>query len=288
MTDQHPAPDAADLEVGAAADHAFLGTRQVADGRFEVPVARRLINPVGGLYGGAGIALATLAAETTSGRPLRWITCQFTDTAAEGEMLDLAVQVDKVGKRASQLHVVGAVGDRTVFRALAATGEARADVPAGAWVAMPEVPDPDDCDELPMRAFVAADGTSLDTFERRMAHGPAIRDVLQDQPREPGFRMAFWARMADGGDAGTAPMLAWIADFVPMSVAAGLAAAVAGKSLDNTLRMVEPRPAEWVLVDLRPTAASDGYAYGDVHLWSPDGHLLATASQTAVLRHWTR
>jgi acyl-CoA thioesterase len=61
-------------------------------------------------------------------------------------------------------------------------------------------------------------------------------------------------------------------------------------SLDNTLRMVRPsdaHPTEWVLADVRVQAVADGFGHGVVHLWAEDGTLLATASQSAVVRNWS-
>lgn len=34
---------------------------------------------------------------------------------------------------------------------------------------------------------------------------------------------------------------------------------------------------------MRPHLAAGGYGHGSVHLWTEDGHLLATASQTAAM-----
>lgn len=288
MTDVPASPDESVApEVDPSADLDFLGASRIDDHRWQVPVAPHLVSPVETLYGGAGIALSAAVAEAITHRPLRWVTCQFVDVAREGESLDVEVEVDKNGRRASQLHLTGSSDGRPVFRALVATGIARADLPSASWVSMPDVPEPDACEPLTLPAARGAEGTSFDTVERRMATGPTWETLLQDQPRPPGFRMAMWSRLPTPGAVSPAA-LAWIADFVPMSVAAGLATVVGASSLDNTLRMVERRATDWVLVDLRPTASSDGYAYGDVHLWTTDGVLLATGSQTAVLRHWRR
>jgi acyl-CoA thioesterase II len=268
-----------------AEDHRYLGTRAVGEASWDLKVTAGLLTPMGGLYGGTGIAVAAAAAESATGRALRWITCQFADTATEGEHVRVDVEIDKHGHRTSQASVRGAVGERVVFRAIAALGEPRADVPAAAWVAMPEVPGPTEC--RPLETPFPTEGTCIERSERRLARGPHFEDFLSDEPRPPGFQMCFWSRMV-GHESGSPAMLAWLADIVPMSVAAGLGAAVRGTSLDNTLRMVESARPDWVLVDVRPTAASDGYAHGDVHLWAPDGRLLATGSQTAVLRQWAR
>ena len=58
------------------------------------------------------------------------------------------------------------------------------------------------------------------------------------------------------------------------------------RSLDNTLRMVQLEPTEWVLCDIRIQALVDGYGQGCATLWSQSGSLLATASQSMSVRLW--
>jgi len=55
-------------------------------------------------------------------------------------------------------------------------------------------------------------------------------------------------------------------------------------SLDNTIRYAAAAQSKWVLVDAHAHASADGYAYGDVHLFSENGTLLATGSQTCIAR----
>ena len=57
----------------------------------------------------------------------------------------------------------------------------------------------------------------------------------------------------------------------------------AGTSLDNSLRLGEPADSEWVLLDLDAHVAVGGYGHGQVHLWAPDGRMLATGTQSARL-----
>ena len=45
-------------------------------------------------------------------------------------------------------------------------------------------------------------------------------------------------------------------------------------------------PTEWVLLDVRIHALRNGFGHGDVHLWADDGTLLATASQSTIVRYW--
>ena len=263
------------------ADHRFLGSRQVDGHRFEVPVTTGLVVPHGGLYGGAGLAAVIAAMESATGRPLRWVTCQFSSSATVGQALDVRVSIDSQGRRITQAGAVASVGERVVVRAIAALGETRADAPGSIWLEMPDVPGPEDCEPsvMPMET----EGTAVERGERRLAEGPGWGQFLTDEPRGPGFRICMWSRIRDHVST-TPAMLGWLADMVPMAVAGGLGVPLGGTSLDNTLRMVDWRQADWVLLDVRPTAASDGYGHGDVHMWAPDGTLLATGSQTAVLR----
>ena len=50
--------------------------------------------------------------------------------------------------------------------------------------------------------------------------------------------------------------------------------------------MVRVHPTEWVLADIRVQAVADGFGHGVVHLRSEDGTLLATASQSTIVREW--
>jgi acyl-CoA thioesterase len=58
------------------------------------------------------------------------------------------------------------------------------------------------------------------------------------------------------------------------------------RSLDNTLRIVQLEPSEWVLCDMHIHAVVDGYAQGLAHLWSESGTFLGTASQSMNVRPW--
>ena len=56
-----------------------------------------------------------------------------------------------------------------------------------------------------------------------------------------------------------------------------------GTSLDNSIRIGTFVETEWILLDLRPHLAVGDYGHGSAHIWSEDGHLMATASQTASM-----
>ena len=78
--------------------------------------------------------------------------------------------------------------------------------------------------------------------------------------------------------------LAIIADYMPSVVGNALGRIMHCTSLDNTIRFGRLEPTEWVLCDNRMEYAGNGFGHGSVHLWSRAGTLLATASQSMIIR----
>ena len=95
-----------------------------------------------------------------------------------------------------------------------------------------------------------------------------------------------WARIPDVITGIDAPTLAVLGDFVPMGIGQSLGVAAGGNSLDNTLRVVRLVPTEWVLMDIRVHAVGRGFGHGLVHMFAEDGTLMATASQSVIVRFW--
>jgi hypothetical protein len=96
-------------------------------------------------------------------------------------------------------------------------------------------------------------------------------------------RSALWVRNPWGDDA-QAAALAILGDYVPSGLGQAIGRLHESNSLDNTLRVVRVHPTEWILADIRIQAVRDGFGHGLVHLWAEDGTLLATASQSAIIR----
>ena len=46
------------------------------------------------------------------------------------------------------------------------------------------------------------------------------------------------------------------------------------------------RPTKWVLLDIRVHGVERGFGHGLVHMFAEDGTLLATASQSCIVRFW--
>lgn len=243
--------------------------------RFEV--VRALCSGLGSLFGGCGLGAALAALETDTGRPVVWATAQFLQFARPGQFVDLEVTEVVRGGATSQARVLARVDDREIFTVLAALGR-RALPWSDTWAEMPAVPPPADCPPRPLRREHR--GTIAERMEARMANYRVI--VEPDGVRGDG-RSALWVRNPWGDDA-PAAALAILGDYVPSGLGQATGQRHEVNSLDNTLRMVQVHPTEWILADIRIQALRDGFGHGLVHLWAEDGTLLATATQSAIVR----
>ena len=124
--------------------------------------------------------------------------------------------------------------------------------------------------------------TIMDSIEVRSARGRTFEE-MDGTPGSPDS--ALWARVP-GHLSPSAAALAIVGDYVSGAASQPIGRRAMGRSLDNTLRMVQLKPTEWVLCDIRIHALIGGYAQGIAFLWSEDGDLLATASQSIAVRLW--
>jgi len=95
-------------------------------------------------------------------------------------------------------------------------------------------------------------------------------------------RSMLWARMP--GVQHDAGALAIIADYMPSALGNALGRVVHCTSIDNTIRFASLAASEWILCDNRIEYIGNGFGYGTVNMWSETGELLATASQSMILR----
>jgi acyl-CoA thioesterase len=84
----------------------------------------------------------------------------------------------------------------------------------------------------------------------------------------------------------SAASLAVLGDFVPMGLGMAMTSEINSNSLDNTIRVMNIVPTKWVLADVRIEAVARGFGHGHIYLWAEDGTLMATASQSAMIRPW--
>lgn len=262
----------------------FLHLENTADPlRFRLPVTRELcVGPENHtfMFGGVGLACAVEAAKRVAGRELIWATAQYLSYARPGSVLEVDVRLPVQGHNVTQAVINLHCGDEVIISATAALGE-RQGHPAHQWFGMPAVPRPEDCTEW--AAWSHQHGTLMRRLEVRVApDSPAL------QPRDgvpvPDGRMQMWMRTREGVPV-DATLLALYGDFVPTGAGVALGLDGGGNSLDNTLRLRGVVPTEWVLCDIQMNAADRGFAHGHLRLFAEDGTLMATASQSLVLRY---
>ena len=254
----------------------FLGLQPTHNPhRWYLPVTSGISTGGRFLFGGCGLAAAIVAMERVVGRPMVWATAQYLSYAQVDEVMDVDVTVASSGHFTSQARVVGHVGDREVLTVNAAMGE-RPDAAEGQWARPVDVPSPDECPRRDMRP--GGGGSLMERLEIRLALGSQWNAL---EPA-PGGRSALWVRMPEIEMSAAA--LAVLGDYVPFGISQALGAWQRSNSLDNTLRIHRVIPTDWVLLDIAIHGVHDGFGYGRVHLWNGDGTLLATASQTAIIR----
>ena len=272
-----------------AVDRHLLGIEEADDGGLSFVVVEHLSRTDGRFYGGAALAAAIAGSEHVTGRTALWSTTQLVGTAALGERIELIAEVVASGRSVDQVTVRGMVGDdRLVFNAVGGAATPMEDGLAGVGLTMPKVPPPEASGPWGGPGNHRADAELPPTLNvgHQLVSEHRHAELLEPDPARPGH-MAVWARLA--GDQAppstelTPAVLGFLADMVPIAVAKACGVAGAGTSLDNSLRIGEPADSEWVLLDLDAHIGVGGYGHGQVHLWSPDGRLLATGTQSCRL-----
>ncbi|MDE0804699.1 MAG: thioesterase family protein [Acidimicrobiales bacterium] len=256
----------------------FLGLESTHNpNRWILPVTPGVSTRGNFLWGGCGLGAAIEAMEGTTGRPVIWATAQYLSYANPPSIMDIDVVVANAGRSVTQARATGHVGDREILTVNAALG-ARDVAAQGAWETMPDVPAPEDCE-----VRFALDDTEgmMSRLDFRLADARNW-DAIDGNP-SPDGNCSMWARMPDVLEMSGAA-LAILGDYVPFGLGQALGKHAGGNSLDNTLRMVEIVQTDWVLLDIRVHAIANGFGHGLVHLWAQDGTLLATASQSTILR----
>ncbi len=261
----------------------FLPIARTSDTTFTLRVTEELcVGPLGHvfLFGGAGLGAAVLALEQTFRRGLVWATAQYISFARLGAEVTLDVATAQQGKSVTQATVTGRVGDQTIFSVMAALGE-REGYPDQHWRDMPDMPPPDSCEQEPQRPTQDPSARLRQSLDVRAIPGPARHEMAMETGRT-----LLWIRQKQDApiDAAT---LAIFADFVPGAIGGALGRGGGGNSLDNNLRIRKIVPTNWVLCDVQAQAAARGFGHGHMRLYAEDGTLMATASQSIVLRTYT-
>jgi acyl-CoA thioesterase len=230
------------------------------------------------MFGGVGLASAVAAMERTCGRPLIWATAQYLSYARPPNVVDLDVWIPAQGKYNTQARVIGHVDDKEILTVNAALG-ARPSELSQQWLEKPDAPPPEDCE--PTEHWRGSEEGLHSRIEVRVARGRYGQDRLGNP--QPDGRTLLWIRPREDFPVDSS-MLAIMADFVPSGLGAALGKNAGGNSLDNTLRIRRIVPTDWVLCDIHMLAMHGGFAHGAMHLFARDGELMATASQSLIVR----
>lgn len=252
---------------------------QLDDRRWRLKVTPDVATPGNFLFGGCGLAAALVALEAAAERPTVWATAQYLSYAPTGSIVEFEAVLAAVGGYVTQGRVVAHMDDREILTVNAALGVPGMDL-GGIWVEPPRVPGPEDCP--PRRLPSAFTNSILDRVDIRVAKGTPLGQ-LDGTPGDPD--VALWARVP-GHLGPSAATLAIFGDYVSGNASQPLGQPTMSRSLDNTLRVVQLVPTNWVLCDIRIHAVVHGYAQGIGFLWAEDGNLLATASQSMSVRLW--
>lgn len=246
----------------------WLGLHRIGPGHWAFTATPELSRLDGKFYGGTGIAVSTAVMEAETGRQALWASVQFAASANEDDRFDCRIQVLAAGRRTSQVQVTGSVGERVVFTALGATGDAKPGAHDAQFGEMPAVTPPEESPPWQPRMLDHLGGSRpgwLAITDTRMANDEG----------------AMWMRLVDRPL--TRPGMAFVADIVPSGVVRAAGRTGAGTSLDNAMRFGPEPEGDWLLVDVDPQLISRGYVHGAARLWSSSGRLLGVAGQTASL-----
>ena len=257
----------------------LLDLRSVGDDRYRLQVRPNLATPFGFLYGGSGIAASAEAAEQTTDRPLQWIATQFIGSPPPGSFVDLQVAVVAGGRATTQSQVTATVDGELMFTSLGAH-TVRPSGDGAQFIEMPNVPPPDDCAEMAPPFDVDLSSSFFGTLDRRIAAGQIGQAAIESPQRG---LMAIWCRVRDH-QIGNPASQAFVADIIPLAVGAALGALPGATSLDNTLRVIDPEPTDWVLLELVAEGFHRSIGHGSLRIWGEDGRLKAIAQQSAIIR----
>ncbi len=275
--------DSVDLVDPAMDPPPRFGLLALADGptptTFRLDVRPELCTPFEFLYGGSGIAASVEASERATGRPLQWITTQYVGAPKPGDIVEIDVNIAAAGRATTQTQVTGTVDGVVVLASLCAHN-VRAAGDEQAFQTMPAVPSPRDSRRFDEIFQTDASGSFSDSFERRIAVGKFAAEAVGD-PQTGG--LALWVRMLDE-PIGSPATQGFVADLGPLAVCASRGVAPGGTSLDNTVRVVDPTPSEWVLIEIEADGYHRSVGHTTARLWSEDGRLLGIAQQSAIVR----
>jgi len=261
--------------------HPFVpGHKGSEPGTWLLEVTPGVANVGGYLFGGCSLAAAVWALEEATGRPCIYTSCQLSGPMRIGETVELRTSEVSVGYETTQAAIEGRVDGKVTLVAQGAAGRrARAPGIQHQWEQMPEVGAPgtgrQTSNSAPPNYHV------MNRFERDLQQG-RMWEELDGSAGEGETRV--WCKFREMQGRYDAAALAVIADIATFGILQSAGLAGNAQSLDNAIRFVQPGLSEWVLLCVRMEAAAHGYGHASVVMFSEDGKLLASGSQSAVVR----
>jgi acyl-CoA thioesterase len=252
--------------------------RPLGDGRYEATIdpAWRVERPNGGYV--AAIVLRAVTTELAdASRPPRSLTVHYLRPPENGPV-EIAVTVERSGRRMSSVSARLDQGGRTLALALVAAGQPQSTAFTHDVATMPDVPPPEDLEPLPPAPFPVP---IRDNFDTRQALGsaPFFRSETVGEARTGG-----WIRLLDPGPVDT-EYLAQVADaWIPAAFGA-TQERIGLPTVDLTVHFRQAAVEEdpWLLVRFRTRLAAEGYLEEDGEIWDRGGRLLAQSRQLAVI-----
>lgn len=234
------------------------------------------------LYGGMALAAGIGVLERVTGRAVIRAQAQFASAAALGERVDLVAEIPVTAAPVAQARVTGLVAGREVFTITGACGP----LPGGSamqWRRASTFPAPEACEQVTLWPRQNPQARVRRNIEVRMRPGEYRRRLAERHTSTSG-RIRAWGRVTGAPlDAG---VLALLADFVPASVVLATGRLGGGSSLDNTLRILQLVPTDWVRCEIHADGLARGMGHGSIHLYARTGELLAIGSQSFLQRYF--
>lgn len=268
----------------------WIDLEQQSDTSFRLAVHRGIaVGPPGRMFmfGGVGLAASLTALHRVTGRPTVWATAQYENFTRVDDVVTFTVDERVRGNSVSQARVNARVGDREILSVAAALGRRDGIDTSGQWTLAPKVPAPDAC---PKRSLWFGDESDNlhKRVEFRIAKG-SMRGPAADGPVGDGNSIA-WARpnpevLGPDHEIDEA-FVAVVADFVASGIGPAIGKVAGGNSLDNSIRFHRMVATRWLLCDIRIHGIANGFAHGRMHIFAETGELIATASQSMILRIW--
>jgi acyl-CoA thioesterase len=265
------------LDALALDEHAEAGSGHYTAGN--VPSQERAV-----VFGGQLLGQIIVAATRSDpAKSVRSVHAVFARAGDVSRPLEVSVDVLHRGRTMSTADVRVCQGDRTLCGGLVLLDTSEPDV-LQASLPMPAVPAPDD--------LVDVDSGTVGA-QIRLTEDVDLNSAGATGPAE----LALWGRWPDAGVTGLAEsqaLTAWFTDpyLIPAALRPheGLGLAMAHDSLStgvlaHTLTFHAPVDArDWLLFSQRVAHGGGGRVYGEGHVFTQDGVLVASFAQEAMVR----